>query len=79
LLPDLRVFAEKSHSSAARTLARGFYLLLPDLELLNLKSHASNKLPVAAGYVVHAAGYGLAYAAVVLGLAILIFSRRDLN
>src|SRR6267378_1707378 len=79
LLPDLSVFAEKSHSSAARTLARGFYLLLPDLELLNLKSHASNKLPVAAEYVAHAAGYGLAYAAVVLGLAILIFSRRDLN
>ncbi len=79
LLPDLRVFAEKSHSSAARTLTRGFYLLLPDLELLNLKSHASNKLPVAAEYVAHAAGYGLAYAAVVLCLAILIFSRRDLN
>jgi len=58
---------------------RGFYLLLPDLELLNLKSHASNKLPVAAEYVAHAAGYGLAYAAVVLCLAILIFSRRDLN
>jgi ABC-type transport system involved in multi-copper enzyme maturation permease subunit len=79
LLPDLRGFAERSHSGAARSLARGFYFLLPDLELLNLKSHASNQLPVAAAYVGHAAGYGLAYAAVVLALAILIFSRRDLN
>ena len=79
LLPDLRTFAEKSHSGAARTLARGFYLLLPDLELLNLKSHASNQLAVSAGYVAHAAGYGLAYAVAVLGLAIFIFSRRDLN
>jgi ABC-type transport system involved in multi-copper enzyme maturation permease subunit len=79
LLPDLRTFAEKSHSGAARNLARAFYLLLPDLELLNLKSHASNELPVAGAYVLHAAGYGLAYAAVLLGVAIFIFSRRDLN
>jgi ABC-type transport system involved in multi-copper enzyme maturation permease subunit len=79
LLPDLRAFADKSHSGAARALARGFYLLLPDLELLNLKSHASNELAVAAGYVAHAAGYGIAYAMVVLAIAMFIFSRRDLN
>lgn len=79
LLPDLRTFAEKSKSAAATTLARGFYLLLPDLELLNLKSQAANQLPVGAGYVWHAAGYGIAYAAAVLALAIAIFSRRDLN
>lgn len=79
LLPDLRTFAERSHSGAARTFAQGFYLLLPDLELLNLKSHAANQLSVAGGYVAHAAGYGIAYALVVLGIAIVIFSRRDLN
>src|SRR5437660_4537700 len=79
LLPDLRAFADKAQSATARNLARGFYLLLPDLELLNLKAHASNELPVAAAYVWRAAGYGTAYAAVVLAVAILIFSRRDLN
>jgi Cu-processing system permease protein len=79
LLPDLRLFADKSHSAIGKNLARGFYLLLPDLELLNLKSHASNELSVATTYVWNAAGYGLAYSAVVLALAILIFSRRDLN
>src|SRR5256885_7973871 len=76
LLPDLRTFAEKSQSGAARTLARGFYLLLPDLELLNLKSHASNELEVSAAYVAHAAGYGLAYAVAGLAIAIFIFSRQ---
>ena len=79
LLPDLRAFADRSKSGAARELARAFYLLLPDLELLNLKAHASNELPVAAAYVWRAAGYGMLYAAVVLALAIVIFSRRDLN
>jgi Cu-processing system permease protein len=79
LLPDLRTFAEKSKSTAATALARGFYLLLPDLELLNLKSHAANQLAVSGAYVWHAAGYGIAYAAVVLAIATFIFSRRDLN
>jgi ABC-type transport system involved in multi-copper enzyme maturation permease subunit len=79
LLPDLRTFAEKSHSGAARTIARAFYAVLPDLELLNLKSQAANLLPVGAAYVWRAAGYGSAYAAVVLALAIFVFSRRDLN
>jgi Cu-processing system permease protein len=80
LLPDLRTFSERAKTSGvARALARSFYLLLPDLELLNLKAHAANGLPAASGYVVHAAGYGLMYAAVVLGVAIVIFSRRDLN
>jgi hypothetical protein len=36
-------------------------------------------LPVGAAYVWRAAGYGSAYAAVVLALAIFVFSRRDLN
>jgi ABC-type transport system involved in multi-copper enzyme maturation permease subunit len=79
LLPDLRTFADRSKSGAARALARGFYQLLPDLELLNLKSHAANELAVAAGYVWRAAGYGVLYSAVVLMLAVFIFSRRDLN
>jgi ABC-type transport system involved in multi-copper enzyme maturation permease subunit len=79
LLPDLRAFADKAQSAAARNLANGFYLLLPDLELLNLKSHASNELAVAGSYVWSAAGYGIAYAAVVLALAVLVLSRRDLN
>ena len=75
----MRLFADKSQSAVGKNLARSFYLLLPDLELLNLKSHASNELSVTASYVWNAAGYGLAYSAVVLALAIVIFSRRDLN
>lgn len=79
LLSDLQAFAARSKSAPTRLLARGFYFLLPDLELLNLKSHAANQLPVAAAFVWKAAGYGLLYAAVVLLVANLIFSRRDFN
>lgn len=79
LVSDLQAFAKRSHIGAARTAALAFYQLLPDLELLDLKAHAANELPVAASFVLHSAAYGLVYAALVLVLAILIFSRRDLN
>jgi ABC-type transport system involved in multi-copper enzyme maturation permease subunit len=79
LLSDLRAFADRSKSGAARAAAQAFYALLPDLELLNLKSHAANDLSVAAGFVLRSAGYGVVYAGVVLLLAMAIFSRRDLN
>jgi ABC-type transport system involved in multi-copper enzyme maturation permease subunit len=80
LVSDLRAFAERSKTGgAARALARAFYLLLPDLELLNLKAHAANEIPVAAAFVARSAAYGMAYAAVLVLLAVAIFSRRDLN
>ncbi|TMA30979.1 MAG: ABC transporter permease [Deltaproteobacteria bacterium] len=79
LISDLQAFAARSKSAALASIARGFYMLLPDLEMLNLKSHAANELAVGGAFVWRAAAYGLCYAAVVLVLAILIFSRRDLN
>lgn len=79
LLGDLRLFADKAKDPAFARVARAAYALLPDLELLNLKSHAANELAVPAGFVWRSAAYGLAYSAVTLCLAVLIFSRRDLN
>jgi ABC-type transport system involved in multi-copper enzyme maturation permease subunit len=79
LLGDLRTFGDRSKSAAARVLSHGLYQVLPDLELLNLKSHASNELSVHAGFVWTSVGYGCAYAAILLMLAILIFQRRDLK
>ena len=79
LVSDLSAFAARSKSALARELARGVYAILPDLELLNIKAQAANQLPVAGAFVLHAALYGLAYAAVLVLLSMLIFSRRDLG
>jgi ABC-type transport system involved in multi-copper enzyme maturation permease subunit len=79
LVADLRAFGERSHSGSARGAAAFFYRLLPNLELLNLKSSAANRMHVSAGYVATSAGYGLAYAAVLLLLSGIIFSKRDLK
>jgi len=53
------------------------YWILPDLERLNLKVQAVHGLPLAPAQALLAAGYGLAYAGLVLALACLVFSRRD--
>ncbi len=79
LLGDLRAFAERSTSEAAKKVAGLVYQLLPDLELLNLKARAANGLAVEGRFVVASAAYGLCYAAVIIALAILVFSRRDLK
>jgi ABC-type transport system involved in multi-copper enzyme maturation permease subunit len=79
LLSDLKAFSARSGSELARSATAFFYRLLPDLELLNLKSRAANALPVEGRFVISSACYGLAYAAVLLALGILIFRRRDLK
>jgi ABC-type transport system involved in multi-copper enzyme maturation permease subunit len=79
LVSDLRAFGERSHSGLAHALSSFFYRLLPDLELLNLKSNAANRIAVPAGYVATCAGYGVAYAVVLLIMSGFIFSRRDLK
>jgi Cu-processing system permease protein len=79
LVGDLRAFGDRSKSETAKTLASFFYRLLPDLELLNLKSSAANRLLVPAGYVATSTAYGIAYAAVLLLLSGIIFSKRDLK
>jgi ABC-type transport system involved in multi-copper enzyme maturation permease subunit len=67
LLGDLKAFTEIA------------YRLLPDLELLNVKSLAANGLAVPHGLAPTAALYAAAYAAALLVIAIVIFSRRDLK
>ena len=79
LLGDLRTFADRSTSETAKQVSAVFYRLLPDLELLNLKSRAANGLEVDGRFVAASAAYGLGYAAVLIVLGILIFSRRDLK
>lgn len=79
LLGDLKLFRERSHSGLAKMLTGVFYRVLPDLELFNLKSQAASELAAPAGFTRLATLYGLAYAALLLLLAVGVFSRRDLK
>jgi ABC-type transport system involved in multi-copper enzyme maturation permease subunit len=74
---DLRNFERVVDSRAAQWLARGLYHVLPDLSAFDVKTEVVHGLAVPAGYLAITATYGLAYIAMLLLLATLIFSRRD--
>jgi ABC-type transport system involved in multi-copper enzyme maturation permease subunit len=74
---DLRNFDQVVDSQAAVWLARGLYHILPDLSAFDVKTQVVHGLPVPMGYLALTAGYGIVYIAVLLLIAMFIFSRRD--
>ena len=76
---DLRNFEQVVDSHAAAWLARGLYHVLPDLSAFDIKTEVVHGLAVPPGFVAMTTAYGLTYIAVLLLLATVIFSRRDLK
>lgn len=88
-LPDLLALVARIETPALRAIARGAVELLPDLhvffvsgtvvggEAMSVNATGASRY-VDWGYVGWAGGYAAIYCAAVLGLAAVIFSRRDL-
>jgi ABC-type transport system involved in multi-copper enzyme maturation permease subunit len=74
---DLRNFDQVVDSKPAQTIARGLYWVLPNLGPFDVKAQVVHALPVPAGYVALTLLYGAVYIAVLLTMAVMIFSRRD--
>ncbi|MCX6537358.1 MAG: ABC transporter permease subunit [Acidobacteria bacterium] len=74
---DLAHFEHIVKSRAAAVLARALYYLLPNLAPFDVKAAVVHGQTVPVGYVLLTSGYGLLYAAAVVGLAMLVFARRD--
>ena len=51
--------------------------VLPNFEMFNIRSHAVHELPIPWEQVTGAVAYGAFYTAAVLGLAMVVFERRD--
>ncbi|MBS2026064.1 MAG: ABC transporter permease [Deltaproteobacteria bacterium] len=80
LLSDLKAFGARGSTSAVtRGLMNALYFVLPDLELLNVKSQVTSGIALPPGSVMSASVYGLAYAAVLLLLGVIVFESRDLK
>jgi ABC-type transport system involved in multi-copper enzyme maturation permease subunit len=73
----LETLIKKLPSPAARTAARALYAILPDLENFNFRTEVVYGLPIPSAIYLHATLYGLLYTAFILGLAVLVFRRRD--
>jgi Cu-processing system permease protein len=76
---DLLAFADRMGGTAPKLVAGGAYYLLPNLELLNVRSEAVHALALPAGFVGTVTLYAVAYAAVVLYLATVIFRAREVS
>jgi ABC-type transport system involved in multi-copper enzyme maturation permease subunit len=74
---DLRNFDQVVDSRATTIVARGLYWILPNLAPFDVKTQVVHGQPVAAGYVAMTMAYGALYVALLLVMAVLIFSRRD--
>ncbi len=70
-------FTDSHASQMVRAFMRVGELLIPNLSLFNLSREVTYDLPVSWSYVMLTAGHGSLYVLVMLGLAALIFSRRD--
>ncbi|BBD66143.1 ABC-2 type transporter [Nostoc commune NIES-4072] len=76
---DLLQLGRLSRNPGMERLTQGLFLILPDLSRLNLKNDAVyglQALPDTTALITNA-GYGLLYSAMLLAIAIFIFSQRE--
>jgi hypothetical protein len=67
------------HSGAVRALARIFYAVFPNLENSRVESLVAAGREISLSYVCWSAGYGFAYAALVLVAGAAFFSRKEIR
>jgi ABC-type transport system involved in multi-copper enzyme maturation permease subunit len=77
LSQDLYELSSRAKIPALQLLGKVAYYLLPNLDRLNYRPMAAYNLLPPAFETVRAVAYGVAYAAVMLGVAVIIFNRRD--
>jgi len=73
----LETLMTKMPPGFSKTLAQIFYILLPDLENFNFKTETVHHLPIPSEVIGLSVLYGILYTALVLGVAMLIFRKRD--
>ncbi|HYX14241.1 MAG TPA: ABC transporter permease subunit [Nostoc sp.] len=79
ITPDLVQLGRLSLNPGMERLTQGLFLILPDLSRLDLKNDAVyglQALPDTTALITNA-GYGLLYSAMLLAIAIFIFSQRE--
>jgi len=74
---SMELLIQKARSPLTRGFLRFLYLALPDLENFNFKTEAVHGLAIPSSIYAWSVLYGICYTAFLLGLAVLIFRRRD--
>jgi ABC-type transport system involved in multi-copper enzyme maturation permease subunit len=79
LADDIWLYGNQLDNPGAQAVARGLYWLLPNFEMFNIRDHAVHELAIPWQQVVGSSVYGCLYTAAVLGVAMMVFERRDLK
>ena len=74
---DLRNFDQVVQSPAAASMARAVYYVLPNFAAFDVKAQVVHGLPIDGQYIAVTVLYAMAYIAMLITAAVLIFSRRD--
>jgi ABC-type transport system involved in multi-copper enzyme maturation permease subunit len=74
---DLVEFARRTENPLSRALVTGVHYVLPNLEKFDVKNLVVYNMAIEPAYVVGALAYGLLYIVFLIGLATIIFERRD--
>ena len=77
LSSDIYALAGKSESQGVQWVGRAVYYLLPDLSRFNYRPQAAYAAAVSGEELLLAAAYAVAYTAVLVSLAVILFNRRD--
>jgi ABC-type transport system involved in multi-copper enzyme maturation permease subunit len=76
---DLKSLAEHTESAVTRVLCDVIYYIIPNLEIFNIRGEVVHGVDVPWVRLGLAAVYACLYAGAFLGLALLVFARRDLT
>ncbi|MCB9760421.1 MAG: ABC transporter permease [Alphaproteobacteria bacterium] len=77
LADDLWLFGQQAESETVRKLSEVIYWVLPNFSVFNIHGLVIHDLPIPAGQVLGALGYGVGYTAAVLAVACMVFNTRD--
>ncbi len=77
LVPDIRAFGAESESFFLRELSAALYWVLPNLDNFNLRTEVVHGVPLTLDHLAATTGYGVLYAALVVGVASVVFRYRD--
>ena len=74
---DIYELSRKAESPLLQWLGKGVYYALPNLSRLNYRVQATYELPTSLSELMPSMVYAVAYAAVMIAIAVVLFSRRD--
>ena len=77
LADDIWLFGQNAETPWIQSASAVIYWVLPNFEVFNVQPQAAHEVAIDPSFIFNATLYGVGYTALVLGAAVVIFSKRD--